>query len=183
MEPDPVDHDCDSRTAAYLGGAVLFAGWFASAAGVSRQLPAVRMPVRSPEVVHLDAVALNVQSQAARLRKRMAAAPAPQAPLRNPFVFVGREPRPQATARREPGPAPERPEVFVPLEPELDFLGVAEEGTTRTAIIGLGDELLMVTVGHEVAARYRVAAVGPDAVELLDLRTGATRRLALKSRV
>jgi hypothetical protein len=170
-----------TRTAAYLGGAVLFAGWFASAAGVSRRPPAVRMPAPSPEAVHLDAIALNVQSQASRLRKRMAAAPAPQPPLRNPFVFVERAARPTATARRETAPA--QPEVFVPLEPDLDFLGVAEQGTTRTAMIGLGDELLMVTVGQEVAARYRVAAIGPDVVELLDLRTGATRRLALKSRV
>jgi hypothetical protein len=65
-------------------------------------------------------------------------------------------------------------------EPPLDLLGVAEEGATRTAMIGMGDELLMVTVGHEVAGRYRVAAVGPDVVELKDLATGATRRLALK---
>jgi len=166
-----------TRTVAYLGGAVLFAGWFASAAGVTRQPRAVRVPPRSPEMAQLDAVASSVQSQASRLRKRMAAAPAPQAPFRNPFVFVDRSPRP---ARREPAPAPAQPEVFVPIEPDLDFLGVAEEGTTRTAIIGLGDELLMVTVGHEVAGRYRVAAVGPDVVELLDLRTGATRRLALK---
>jgi hypothetical protein len=169
-----------TRTAAYLGGAVLFAGWFASAAGVTRQPRAVQLPPRSPEFAQLDVVVSTVQSQASRLRKRMAAAPAPQAPTRNPFVFVDRSARPVMTARRAPAPAAADPEIFVPLEPDLDFLGVAEEGTTRTAIIGLGDELLLVTVGHEVAGRYRVAAVGPDVVELLDLRTGVTRRLALK---
>ena len=169
-----------TRAATYLGGTVLFAGWLASAAGVSRQPRVVRVTPPPPESAQLDALVSNVQTQASRLRQRMATAPAPKAPFRNPFVFVQRES--VVTMRREPRPAAP-PDVFVPLEPDLDFLGVAEEGTTRTAIIGLGDELLMVTVGQEVAARYRVAAVGPDVVELLDLRTGATRRLALKSPV
>jgi hypothetical protein len=172
-----------TRAAAYLGGAVLFAGWFASAAGVTRYTRGVRMPPRSPEVAQLDAVASTVQSQASRLRKRMATAPAPQAPFRNPFVFAERENRQVMPARRESTPAAARPELVMPVEPEIDLLGVAEEGTTRTAIIGLGEELLMVTVGHEVAGRYRVAAVGPDVVELKDLSTGATRRLTLKSPV
>jgi hypothetical protein len=172
-----------TRAAAYLGSAVLFAGWLASAAGVTRQPRVVRVVQRPAESARLDAVVSNVQTQASRLRQRMSIAPAPQAPIRNPFVFVQRESRPAAVTRRDRRAAAALPDVFVPIEPDLDLLGVAEEGSTRTAIIGLGDELLMVTVGHEVAARYRVAAVGPDVVELLDLRTGATRRLALKSPV
>jgi hypothetical protein len=59
-------------------------------------------------------------------------------------------------------------------------MGMAEDGTTRTAIIGSGEELLMATEGQTVAGRYRVAKVTPDAVELLDLTTGATRRLFLR---
>jgi hypothetical protein len=171
-----------TRAAAYLGGALLLAGWLASAAGVTRQPRAVRAPERSREIAQLDAIASNVQSQASRLRHRMAAAPAPQAPFRNPFVFLERDARP-VVARREPRPAVAPPEPVVPVELDLDLLGVAEEGTTRTAMIALGDELLMVTVGNDVAGRYRVAAVGPDVVELTDLATGATRRLALKSPV
>jgi hypothetical protein len=38
----------------------------------------------------------------------------------------------------------------------------------------------MVAEGQELAGRYRVSAVGADAVELKDLVTGATRRLALR---
>ena len=170
-----------TRAAAYLVGAVLLAGWLASAAGVTRQPRAVRAPQQSREMAQLDAVASKVQSQASRLRHRMAAAPAPQAPFRNPFVFLERD-RP-VMARREPSPAVAPPEPVVPVELDLDLLGVAEEGTTRTAMIALGDELLMVTVGNDVAGRYRVAAVGPDVVELTDLATGAIRRLALKSPV
>jgi len=170
-----------TRVAAYLGGTVLFAGWLASAAGVTRPPRTVRVPQPPRDAAQLDAVATNVQSQALRLRHRMAAAPAPQAPFRNPFVFLERNLGPVAAARRAPVAAP--PEPIVPAEPPLDLLGIAEEGTIRTALIGLGDELLMVTVGHEVAGRYRVAAVGSDVVELTDLTTGAIRRLALKSPV
>jgi hypothetical protein len=176
-----------ARTAAYLGGTTLLAAWLASAAGVSRQ-PDVslnRPPAEAAEAVQLDALASDVQSQAARLRTRLAAAPAPQAPLRNPFMFASRE----APARRSvahsdsamldsSSPAPAS-------EPVLELVGVAEEntdaGVKRTAMVGApGDELFMVAEGQELAGRYRVSAVGADAVELKDLVTGATRRLALR---
>jgi hypothetical protein len=67
----------------------------------------------------------------------------------------------------------------------LDLAGVAEQNTAggvkRTAMVAApGDQLYMVTEGQELAGRYRVSAVGADAVELKDLVTGATRRLALK---
>ena len=163
-----------TRTAAYLGGAVLLAGWFASAAGVSRQLPAVRLPAPSPEAVHLDAVALNVQSQAARLRKRLAAAPAPQAPAPQPVRVRRRaRPRPQrVAARREPPPAPAR-KSSCRVEPALDLLGVAEErhdGAHRDAS-ALGDELLMVTVGQRgggTLPRRRRRAPTPSSCSDLD---------------
>ena len=133
--------------------------------------------------MQLDAVALSVQSQAARLRQRLAAAPLPQAPTRNPFTFAAREPvdLPAASARpRTPAPVVADP----PLpEPALVLLGVAEQGSTRTAMVGFGDELLMATEGQTLAGRYRVAKVGADAIELVDLGTGATRRLFLRSPV
>jgi hypothetical protein len=43
-----------------------------------------------------------------------------------------------------------------------------------------GDQLFMVAAGQELAGRYRVSAVGADAVELSDVVTGATRRLGLR---
>jgi len=127
--------------------------------------------------MQLDTVALGVQSQAARLRQRLAVAPAPRAPIRNPFTFAAREPvavtaRPQALAMPVAPPLPEL---------ELVLLGVAEEGSARTAMIGSGDELLMATEGQTLAGRYRVAKVSADAIELVDLVTGATRRLFLRS--
>jgi len=167
-----------ARAATYLVGALLLAAWLASAAGVGRP-PFQGVPRRSAESVQLDTVALNVQSQASRLRQRLAAAPALQAPIRNPFTF----------AAREPVATPARPRTLAPPaaagpplpEPELVLLGVAEQGSTRTAMIGSGDELLMAAEGQTLAGRYRVAKVGADAIELVDLGTGATRRLFLKS--
>ena len=170
-----------ARAATYLVGAILLAAWLASAAGVARpHLPLV--PRRSAESMQLDAVALTVQSQAARLRQRLAAAPTLQAPIRNPFTFAAREPvaAPAVAARPRTLPAPVVGDAQLP-EPALVLLGVAEQGSTRTAMVESGDELLMATEGQTIAGRYRVAKVGADAIELVDLGTGATRRLFLRS--
>ena len=172
-----------ARAAAYLVSAILFAGWLASAAGVVRPRT-IRIPRPSEDNAQLDAVASDVQSQAVRLRQRLASAPAPQSPTRNPFSFVERElPAPRAAVTRAPAPPPVIEPERTPAEPELVLLGVAEQGTTRTAMIGSGEELLMATEGQPVAGRYRVGKVAPDAVELIDVLTGAIRRLYLKSPV
>ena len=166
-----------ARAAAYLVGGILLAAWLASAAGVGRpSIPAV--PDRAADAVQLDALASGVQAQASRLRQRMAAAPAPHAEIRNPFTFVAVQPRTPVSVR--PTIAPPPMAIMLP-EPNLLLLGVAEDGTTRTAIIESGDDLLMATEGQTVVGRYRVSTVGPDAIELIDLTTGTTRRLFLKS--
>jgi hypothetical protein len=167
-----------ARAAAYLFGGILLAGWLAAAAGVGR--PSIpQVPGPSAESVQLDAVAAGVQSQASRLRERLAVAPAPGAAIRNPFAFAARELPPPAVRKTAASPDP-APVADVPPEPDLVLIGMAEDGTTRTAIIGSGEELLMAAEGQTVAGRYRVAKVGPDAVELLDLTNGATRRLFLR---
>lgn len=170
-----------ARAAAYLGGGILLAGWLASAAGVVRPF-ATPFPRRSAEAVQLDAVASSVQSQAARLRHRLAVAPAPSAPIRNPFAFVDAPASPPLVAPSRPVPAAPLALESTP-EPDLILLGVAEQGSTRTAMIASGDELLMTTEGQIVAGRYRVGSVTADTIELIDLGTGATRRLSLKSPV
>ncbi len=171
-----------TRAAAYLVGGILLAAWLASAAGVTIRPRGVALPRRSAEAVQLDAVASNVQSQASRLRDRLAVAPAPQAPIRNPFAF---EARARVAAPAAPTPQPvTTPPAFIErliAEPDLVLLGVAEQGPVRTAMIGFGDELLMATEGQNVAGRYRVGRVGADTVDLIDLGTGATRRLSLRS--
>jgi hypothetical protein len=170
-----------SRAAAYLGGGILLAAWFTSAAGVTRQPRALRDPRSSPQIAQLDTLAASVQSQASRLRVRLAAAPSPQSPIRNPFMFAARETGPRAAVPRVPEPRDVPAAEPVEIEPDLVLLGVAEQDKTRTALIGAGEELIMVTEGQSVAGRYRVAAVSADGVELKDLATGATRRLTLRS--
>jgi hypothetical protein len=172
------------RATAYVGGGALLAAWLAGAAGVSRPSRPVRIAARPAETVGLDTLALDVQSQALRLRQRLATAPAPQGPIRNPFVFAPRAVAPtRISASRRPAAAVEH--IAAAPEPPLALLGIAENktanGLTRTAVISAGgDDILMVVEGQEVASRYRVVAIGPDAVELKDLTTGATRRLVLQ---
>jgi hypothetical protein len=156
---------------------MLLAAWFASAAGVGRpSIPPVAS--RSPEAVQLDALASDVQSQALRLRQRLAVAPAPRVAIRNPFEFVALPP-PTASIRTPAASAP--PVVDVPAEPNLVLIGLAEDGSTRTAMIESGDELVMAIEGQTIVSRYRVVKVGADAIELIDLVTGTTRRLFLRT--
>jgi hypothetical protein len=163
------------RTAAYLGGASLLAAWLASAAGLgSRAQP----PPETPQPVQTsgtETLAADVQAQAARLRERLASAPAPREPLRNPFEFA---PRPEHARDAVPAPA-------VPAEPALALIGVAEDftpdGPVRTAILGTAaGDVVIVKVGDSVAGVYRVQAVHADAVELAEVQGGGSRRLTLR---
>jgi hypothetical protein len=172
-----------TRAAAYLVGGILLAAWLASAAGVTRSR-AIRTPRRSADAVQLDAVASDVQSQASRLRERLAAAPPLPAPVRNPFTFAERPiPAPAVVSRPPLIALPPIVTERAPAEPDLVLLGVAEQGTVRTAMIGSGEDLVMAVEGQTVAGRYRVGKVGPDTVDLIDTETGATRRLTLRSPV
>lgn len=166
-----------ARAATYIVGASLLAAWLASAAGVVRSQPP-RPSHPAANSTELDAVVVNVQSQAARLRDRLAVAPAPRALTRNPFAFAESAAAPPAAPIARP-PAIVEPQAA----PELDLvlIGIAEEGATRTAMIQSGDELLMATEGQTLRGRYRVGKVGPDALELVDIGTGAIRRLFLRS--
>lgn len=174
------------RAAAYIGGAMLLAAWLSSAA--TSQPDAEPVPASTPQGTSgTDPVGFDVQAQAARLRARLASAPAPQQPSRNPFAFVERE-RPdarQARAAAVPQQLSITESAPVDPEPALSLVGMAEQqgpkGPTRTAVIaGAGEDVFLVTEGQEVAGRYRVTTIAADAVELQDLSTGAIRRLILR---
>ena len=172
------------RAAAYSGAALLLLAWLASAAGLVRQTPEAPEPERAPEPTGTPQLAAEVHAQTLRLKTRLAAAPAPQEPLRNPFTFVSR------TSAERPatsvGPAVEdAPVIGPPAEPAIELIGVAENetpaGVSRTAIISaLGGELFLVKEGETIASRYRVGAVSANAVELNDRLLGTVRRLALR---
>jgi hypothetical protein len=135
----------------------------------------------SADDARIAGLARDVQSQAARLRQRLATAPPLQPSSRNPFAFDVRElptPRPTLSA------VPEAAGDVATDEPALRLIGIAEDrqptGLVRTAVIaGDGDQLHMVIEGQTIAGRYRVLVVSADAVELEDLTTGVTRRLVL----
>lgn len=172
-----------ARAAAYIGGATLLVAWLASAAGVQRSAPVPPAGVRSREAVQIEALASDVQSQAARLRTRLAAAPAAAPSDRNPFSFGAADAR--TVGRSAPAAVVPMAPPDVPAPLPLELVGLAEQmvdgALTRTAMIGApGEQLFMVAEGQEVAGQYRVSAVGADAVELVDVTTGATRRLGLR---
>jgi hypothetical protein len=173
------------RAAAYGVLSVLVLAWLSAAASISRQTPTASDEPRQPvQTSGTETLAADVQAQAERLKQRLSTAPTPQEPSRNPFTFSVRPPQRQ---RRAPEPV----DVAVPpppiaVEPALELIGVAEsqspKGPIRTAIISTAaEDLFMVKEGETIAGRYRVVAVGPDAVELSDLVTGTVRRLALRS--
>lgn len=174
------------RAAGYAAVFALVVAWLASASGVIGQPGRVsRTPPRSREAIATDAIAFDVRAQAERLRQRLATAPVPQQPVRNPFVFYSRPaaPRPAAPPPPLPSPAPVVDEIDP--EPQLKLIGVAEDrkgqNVVRTALMsGPGEELLMATVGQSVLGRYKVTAVGADAVELRDISTDRVRRLGLQ---
>jgi hypothetical protein len=173
------------RAAGYTGGALLLLAWFASAGGLIRQEPdAAAAPSLPVETSDAAALAVEVQAQTLRLKNRMAAAPSPQEPFRNPFAFAER-PAALRSASRARDEAGSLPLPAPPLEPAIELIGVAEtaspKGVLRTAIISAhSGELFLVKEGETLAARYRVGAVAADAVELNDLVSGAVRRLALR---
>ena len=88
------------RATLYIGGGSLLVAWFSSAASVSlRRTPPRAFSEGQSVAAPTDGVAEAVQAQSRRLRQRLATAPLPQQPLRNPFAF---RPAPSASARARP---------------------------------------------------------------------------------
>ena len=173
------------RAVTYGGLSCLLAAWLASAASTLRQ-PAPHEPERSIAGASTDTIVADVQAHATRLRERLASAPTPQVPRRNPFLFATRAIDIPSQPARRVEPATVLPPEALPLpEPPLSLIGIAEsqtpKGPVRTAMIaGEADALFMVVVGETVVGRYRVEAIGADAVELKETATGTIKRLALR---
>jgi hypothetical protein len=190
--PDALWYHCPARATmttqravTYGGLFCLLAAWLASAASTTLQYSQQPVPEGSSGLTtSTEALAAEVQAHAARLRERLASAPVPQLPHRNPFTFESRPaPPPRQIARgieravvEEPLPAP---------EPVLSLIGIAEDngptGLTRTAILtDAAESVLFVTVGQTLLGRYTVERVGADTVELKDVESNAIRRLVLR---
>jgi hypothetical protein len=176
-----------SRSAAvYAGGGVLLVACLAAANMPQEPDPAMSRTWGAPRATGPDAVAVEINAQAERLRTLMAQAPPPGTTTRNPFSFG--EPRAARTASVEVRAASAADQPVPPFSaplPPLMLVGMAEEttpaGPRRTAVIsGDADTIYMVGEGDAVGERYRVTKIGVDAVELEDVVSKAYRRLALR---
>ena len=174
----------NSRTIALLAAMTAGAAWlFAEPAprNVSARGPAtVEAGVGSHP---LDG---QIRDETERLRRRLDAAPRLAGARRDPFAFAV-----PVSAASPSTPKAERPpqNLWSPVqqdpEPQLDLLGVGEdlrEGhRVRTAIVGGPNrELWILQEGEMLGLRYRVARIGTEAAELVDVSTGAPRRLFLR---
>jgi hypothetical protein len=172
------------KAVVYGGSCCLLAAWLASAASTLRRPPVAYQEPNVTGTSATETLASDVQAHAARLRERLASAPRPQLPNRNPFVFEARPtvPTKSVVMRRE---AVIAAEPLPPPEPMLSLIGITEDqgpkGLVRTAVFtGDADAVFVLTVGEMLLDRYKVEAIGPDAVELKDVGTNAIRRLALR---
>lgn len=102
---------------------------------------------------------------------------------RNPFAFAPRSLPPSPPPPVSIAPLPEAPPD---IPPSLSLIGVAtitraDGRAERTAVIaGPADALYFVRDGEAVMTRYRVDAVLPDSVLLVDSATGESLRLVLR---
>jgi len=167
-----------TTTIAVVGAALI--AWLAAAATSNRPIPMV--PVIQQTNIEKRGAELAVEIE--RLHERLAPAVAPSAPGRNLFTF-------RSAAARPAPPVPEAPRAAiseiapVPIAlPPLKLAGIAEDegadGPVRMAFISGGGQLFMVKEGDAVTARYRVAKISADVVELTDAIDTSVRRLALR---
>jgi hypothetical protein len=171
------------KSYAAVSGATVLAGWLASAppanapasaASASRQ--AARPSATAPS---------DIEQQAMRLQARLRAERAFREPERNPFRFGARRSAAAGAARAvaEPeSPAPP-PVNAAPPAPLVSLSGIAEDRmgdrVDRTAILSSPAGVLLVHEGDEILGYYRIGRIETEAVELIAVRDGATRRLTL----
>lgn len=174
-----------NRTRVVLLGllAVLVAVWVSSASLPSAPADtAAARAARDAAAAKPAPLAFDVTAASERLRIQRREAPAPRGQGRNPFEFAPvTTPAPRVVAP----PPPVAPSVpATPPPPPLTLSGIVDKTVgdekVRTAVIsGLG-QLFFAKTGDTIATRYEVTAITPDVVELRDIYTKQTTRLALR---
>jgi hypothetical protein len=168
------------RTATLVVVGVPVAAWlYAAVTSGPRSAPVVSSERVSPVEARSEALAAEI----ARLHERLRPDAAPRQPARNLFAF---------TAHSVPASAPVQHAALneavvqapVAAPPPFKLIGVAEdaspEGPVRTAIVAAPGQMFLVKEGEMVTARFRVARISADVVELTDAIDGSTLRLALR---
>ena len=176
------------RIALVAGGAALLAAWLAAATGAppeagaeSTAAPTVAPSDRPEGPAPAGSAAADLEADLERLRLRAAEGPALQVGARNPFSLAPMPPAARAVAS---DPARERPGRRTASRPPRrvgpvhELIGVAsdrtEEGPRRIGILAAPNgEVLLVGAGDRVPGGYRVDAVEPSSVTLVD--DGGTR--------
>ncbi len=158
------------------GGAV--AVWIAAAAtSVSPPTPiAPRVDARA-----IESSGAELAAEITRLHERLRPSATPLH-TRDLFQYA-----PHAAAVSAPRQSrPVGVEAAAPIAPvfALTLIGIAEDGpvdhVVRTAIVSGPGDLYLVKEGDTLASRYRVVAIGADAVELGDVTDQSLRRLTLR---
>jgi hypothetical protein len=172
------------RTALLMLAAGALAVWLAAAATSDHR---DQMQLAVAAAAPVDASGAALAKEVARLRDRLRPG-VPPSHDRDLFQFapVKRVNNPAAPVPLVVRPASsEATAAPVPPPPALKLIGIAEDVTpegrpVRTAIISGPGQLFLVKEGDPVTARYVVAQISPDVVELTDAADHSARRLALK---
>jgi hypothetical protein len=169
-----------NRTATIVVVGAALAAWLAAAATSGpRDANGVNAIKPVPIATQGDVLAGEIS----RLHERLHPVAVPRQPSRNLFSYTA---RPAAPA---PLPPPSRralteASIAAPAPPTVKLSGIAEDvvadGVVRTAVISGFGQLFLVKEGENVTARYRVAKISSEVVELSDLTDGSVLRLALK---
>jgi hypothetical protein len=170
------------RTAMIGVAGVAVAVWISAATTSNIRTVAPVVPTK-PNVIDKSGAELAVEVK--RLHERLRPSDAPLH-TRDLFRYAARTstPAPIVTAVPVAPAAAAQGQPLMPIVAPLKLEGLAEDrgdqGPIRTAIIsGFGD-IFLVKEGESVTARYRVAKISPDAVELTDLTDNTPLRLALR---
>lgn len=154
-------------------GTGLLATWYASVPPVQTP-PAAAQPAAAGATAVDPAAVSDIEEQAARLQGQLRRQADYVPPARNLFRFTARAAAPRVLQLPAPPPLDAPPLVML--------AGIARDGegdaAVRTAVLSTADGAVLAKEGDEVAGRYRLARIGDESVELTDLTTGSTIRLA-----
>ena len=141
------------------GGAL--AAWLASAStsGVRPIDPAPQ-----PKAAAMEKSSAELAAEIARLHDRLHPSTPPSDPSRNLFSFAAVH-APRAIVPATP-PQPVAVQPAAPAPPAITLLGIAEDSGVRTAILSVGDQVLLAKEGDRAGDAYTVAHIDAAAVEL-----------------
>jgi hypothetical protein len=165
-----------------LIGLVVIATTWVAAPAAPTPAPVRVSEAEMAEITAMVPLASEVDQQVERLRARMAKAPEPPAPRRDPFAFGAPRPEPVvAVAADVPvvdAPTAAEPEMLWPTLAAV-MTEPAAEGVTRTAVLGWGDSVEFLAAGESFEG-FRLERVTAGAIELMHIPTGVRRTLTLR---